>query len=143
MEAEDQEVVASPGSGSGGVVIDCDGIDTMKLRKIIIKLTSGYQREVEALITGPFGIHLKDDPFPDLPGRNHKAYVLTHIKTGYSVKQHIFKKQAILLANRLKDLDWNFTEISDPKLQAISKIIKPIFEEVLTKKEAPCKSRVI
>ena len=84
---------------------------------------------VKALIMWPLAIHRqlkKGEPDP------RGVFTITHVKTGYKAFPSVFtlRKNAVKVANEIKDLDWDFDSPKSLKVKAMKKRILEIRDGV-------------
>ena len=57
--------------------------------------------------------------------QNYGAYRITHIPTGYAVKEVYYnKRKAINDANKIKNFDWKFKSIKSKKIKPLGLMVK-------------------
>lgn len=97
--------------------------------------------EVKGTVVGKLAVHRTltwdgDDgkpPTPETirPWERAHGYSVTHLPTGYAVRQEIISQKAALkLARALKHLDWDFKRVRDPKVTALKPLVKNVLVEL-------------
>ena len=85
---------------------------------------------ITAMVRGKLAIHhqLGKNGEPDPKGN----WVITHVPTGYKAFPSVFtlRKNAVKVANEIKDLDWDFDSPKSPKIKAMKKRILEIRDGV-------------
>jgi hypothetical protein len=94
--------------------------------RFTVQTANDGPQEVLAKIYGPLAVHRKpgylDDRDPDL-------WTVTHIQTGLALTEQgkgLPKEQAIQLAERLKDLDWDFINPDKAPVETQDAVLKEI-----------------
>ena len=110
--------------------------------RFTVQTANDGPQEVLAKIYGPLAVHRKpgylDDRDPDL-------WTVTHIQTGLALTElgkGLPKEQAVELAERLKDLDWQFTEPDKAPVSTQEEAVR-IIEQCSLKAKARSETQMV